>query len=226
MLPSPTQPPPMQESTPAPVAQPTTRSLETVTEGYHTRKRTGETPLARGIKAVLRPILKALYFILTWIRNHRIIALLALILLIGSIFLTSYLTIGFPASSGTVQKSLTTTTPQLSPNVAGWLGALQAGDGTTMVKLQKSISASTQQPDSAIYILQFGEKQGQMKWTDAHVDSIRTAADGAVDTFIEVSMTSTASSTNGAQLLTFWHFVTAPSGQILQIEFITSRQVA
>jgi hypothetical protein len=223
MLPSPTQPPPVQTTTPLPQLTPP-KVEQPVTREYHTRRRAGETPVARGIKAILRPILKLLYFILSWIKNHKIVALLALILLVGSVFLTSYFTTGFPAQPNAVQQNLTST-PQLSPNIAAWLGALQTGDGATMINMQKSISASTKQPDSAIYILQFGEKQAQMKWTSASVDSIKPAADGAIDTFIEISMTSTASTTNGTKLLTFWHFVTAPGGQILQIENVSTRQV-
>jgi hypothetical protein len=100
-----------------------------------------------------------------------------------------------------------------------------------MLNLQKSISARAKQPDSSLYIMQFSEKQGQVKWTNASVTSIKMAADGMVDTFVEVDMTSTNANTNGAKMMAFWHFITAPltsptsGGQILTIEYISTRQV-
>lgn len=230
MLPSSTQPPPVQTTTPQP--QPTQQMPEagqTSKTSTPAHRRAGQTPIARFVKAIFRPILKALYYIIRWIREHFLVILAAIVLLVGSFLLTSYFLTGallpFSTTNTTIQQDLKSSNPQVSPAIQSWITALRDGDAGTMLDLQKSISSSAKQPDSSLYIMQFSEKQGQVKWTDASVTSVKTAADGLVDTFVEVDMTSTNPNTSGAKLMAFWHFITAPSGQILSIEYISTRQV-
>jgi len=234
MLPSPTQPPPVQTTTPQP-SQQVPEAEQVPKTSTPARRRAGQTLLARFVKAIFRPILKVFYYIIRWIRGHSLVTLAAIVLLVGSFLFTSYFLTGallpFSTTDTIIQQDLNSSNPQVNPNIQSWITALRDGDASTMLDLQKSISASAKQPDSALYIIQFSEKQGQVKWTSASVTSIKTAADGMVDTFIEVDMTSTNANTSGAKLMTFWHFVTAPitsptsGGQILAIEYISTRQV-
>lgn len=227
MLPSPTQPAPVQTAShPQPTIPAQEMQVKTSTPA---RRRVGQTPLARILKAILRPVLKGLYYLISWIRKHFAIALAALLLLVASIVLTTYFVTGalpFANSTDTVQQNLKSS-PQVSPDVVNWLVALRDADASTMLTLQKSISTSTKQPDSSLYIMQFSEKYGQVKWTGANITSNKTGPDGLVDTFVQVNMTSTntSSTSNGTKLMSFWHFITAPGGQILSIEYVSSRQV-
>lgn len=234
MLPSPTQPPPVQTTTPQ-LSQQVSEAGQAPKTSTPARRRAGQTPLARFVKAIFRPIFKILYYIIRWMRGHFLVVLAAIVLLVGSLLFTSYFLTGallpFSTTDTTIQQDLTSSNPQVSPNIQSWITALRDGDAGTMLNLQKSISARAKQPDSSLYIMQFSEKQGQVKWTNASVTSIKTAADGMVDTFVEVDMTSTNANTNGAKMMAFWHFITAPltsptsGGQILTIEYISTRQV-
>src|SRR5450631_703414 len=88
--PSPTQQPPS-ESAPERV-QPGSTPL---------RARPGETPAARFIKALLRAIFKVFYFIISGIRTHKLLPLLAILLLVGSISATIKVTTAqFPFGIG------------------------------------------------------------------------------------------------------------------------------
>src|SRR6266536_609996 len=76
LIPSPTQPP-----------APPERSNGKVTP----RKRPGQSPTAHILKAIFRPILKGLYYILRFMGGHKLVTLLAIVLLIASGIFTSYL---------------------------------------------------------------------------------------------------------------------------------------
>src|ERR1700738_4420127 len=118
-------------------------------------------PKRRGsvLKAILRPILKVLYYTIKWIRAHKIAALLATLLLLASIFVTTYVRTGnmpLVSSPNSVRDSIQSN-PQLSDDVRNWLLALRSGNIDTMLSIQKSINRSTRPPDSALYVLQFSE---------------------------------------------------------------------
>lgn len=80
--PSPTQQPP-QESVP-----------ERKVRSTPVRKRRGDTPVARFIKAILRPPIKLLYYLIQAIRKHKLAALGIVLLLVLSISATTYATTG------------------------------------------------------------------------------------------------------------------------------------
>jgi hypothetical protein len=188
------------------------------------KQRTGQTPAARLIKAILRPILKIIYYIIRWIRSHKLASLVAVILLVVSIFLTSYVVTGsmplFTNSNSALQSM--ENNPQVSPAIGAWLNALQTGDIQTMLNEQKNLSTAAPQPDSALYILEFSQSKAGTTWTNATVTSIHASPDGLVDTFVEVDMTQPTS--NGtANLVTLWHFTTLPDGTLLEIDYVSSR---
>lgn len=227
MIPAPTQPPPTQvvpppSTTEQNAATPTKVSLTPA------RRRMGQAPLALAIKAILRPIFKLLYYTIRWMRSHKFAALLAIVLILASIFATNYLltgqTLSSSNSSATTQQSVQENT-QISPDVQNWLLALRSGDLNTMLNIQKSMSSSTRPPDSALYVLQFSEKYAQVKWTGISITGLNKAPDGMLDMFIEVDMTSTStSSTSGSSnSIVLWHFTTLPTGHIYLIDYVSGR---
>ncbi len=217
LSPSPTQPPPVQTAPVPALPEPKQVKLTPA------RRRAGQAPLARAIKAIFRPILKLLYYIIRWIRAHKLATLLAILLLVGSIFLTSYFVTKTMPFFGPdqVEKSVKGN-PQLSPDVKAWILALRSGDVGTMKALDKGV-ITTQPPDDASYVLEFSEQQAQTKWTAVKLLGINTSTDGVVETFLEVDFTAPASA-GGGNIVTFWHFTTAPSGRILALNFDTGRQ--
>lgn len=221
------QSPPTQSSAPASPPQsidtPTKPEQESKKLSTPLRPRAGQAPLACAVKALLRPILKVCYYSIRWIGRHKPVSLIAVILLIASMVATSYFITGTVpfASSDTITDNLQEN-PQLSPDIQNWLLALRSGDLDAMITIQKSISSSTRPPDSALYVMRFSEKYGDVTWTKARVMSLKQASDGLVDSLIEVDMTEKSSS-EAAKLITLWHFTTLPSGHILLIDYVSSR---
>ncbi|GCF07471.1 hypothetical protein [Dictyobacter arantiisoli] len=228
MIPAPTQPPPTQIVPAAP-------QIETPNEERPkvaltpARRRPGQTPLARTIKAIFRPVFKILYYIISWIRTHKLVSLLALALLIGSIVATSYF-VGnnAPLASQDSMKSSVQKNTQISPDVQNWLLGLRDGKLNTMLEVEKAMSTVHRPPDSSLYVLQFSEKYNQVKWTNVSVTSINAAPDGMIDTFIETDLTvtstsSTSTSTAPTRLIVLWHFTTLANGQIYLIDYVSAR---
>ncbi|GCE04417.1 hypothetical protein KDAU_17460 [Dictyobacter aurantiacus] len=211
---------------------PTTNEQTTPTESPNValtpaRKRMGQAPLALAIKAILRPIFKLLYYTIRWIRSHKLAALLAILLVLASIFATNYLLTGqIPFSSNTSisgQPQSGQASSPVSSDVQDWLLALRSGDLNTMLNIQKSMS---KQPDSSMYLLQFSEKYAQVKWTAIKVNGASQGSDGMLDLFIEVDMTSTSTSssnTAASSTITLWHFTTSSTGHIYTIDYVSGR---
>ncbi|GCE18247.1 hypothetical protein [Dictyobacter kobayashii] len=230
MIPAPTQPPPTRVAPPPATPEEQAQTAPAKVALTPARRRAGQSPVALAIKAVLRPIFKLLYYVIRWIRSHKLATLLAILLILASVFATNYLFAGQTplgaSSSSTVQQSVQNNA-QISPDVQNWLLALRSGDLNTMLSIQKSMSASTRPPDSALYVLQFSEKYAQVKWTGITVTSINKAPDGMLDMFIEVDMSSTSTSTSTttgtSNSIVLWHFTTTPTGQIFLIDYVSGR---
>lgn len=229
MIPSPTQPltqpPPPAQFAPVPSEPQRTPTDPPKVALTPTRKRVGQTPVARTIKAVLRPLIKALYYTIRWIRAHKLVALLALLLLVTSIFATSLLmgSSRVLTQSDTLKSSIESN-PRISPDVQHWLLAMRDGDLNTMLAIQKSLDSSTRSPDSSMYVLQFSEKYAAIKWTKIQVSSLTQAADGMIDTFIEADLAPTGATASGAtKMVALWHFTTTPAGHILLIDYVSGR---
>ena len=190
------------------------------------KPRIGEMPTARAVKAILRPVIKAIYYVITWIRTHKLATLITIILLLLSISVTTRLMTGYwpfnSPSTDAVQQSLQNN-PQLSPDIQLWLTALENGDLTSMQTLQKTIPASGVQPDDGAFLGEFSAKYAGVTWNGAKVDGVSTAADGQVDAFVEVDISIPATSTTQAtNAIVLWHFVTN-QGRITAIDFISAR---
>lgn len=220
----PTQPGQQPPTLPPPVPEQATQPKKVALTP--SRPRMGETPVARVIKAILRPPIKAVYYVLTWIRSHKWTALITLVLLLFSVSVTTRLVTGYwpfnGPSSDAVQQSLQSN-PQLSPNVQLWLLALEHGDLTAMQTLQKTIPVSGVQPDDGAFIGEFSANHAGVTWKGAKVDGVSTGADGMVDAFVEVDISIPATATTQAtDAIVLWHFVTI-QGRIYGIDFISAR---
>src|SRR5205807_10501546 len=91
--PSPTQAPPTQAQPPIPENKPTLRpenkpTLPAERKPVGTtpvKRRVGQTRTARILKGILRPFAKALYYLSTWIKKHKLSSLDMIVLLIARI---------------------------------------------------------------------------------------------------------------------------------------------
>src|SRR5713101_7190446 len=78
LSPSPTQQPP-EQTTPEP------KKIE-----YKSRQRAGQSPTARFFKAIFRPIFRAIYYLLRGMRNHKLITLIMILLILSSAISANY----------------------------------------------------------------------------------------------------------------------------------------
>lgn len=181
----------------------------------------GQAPLALAIKAILRPIFKLLYYTIHWMRTHRLATLLAIVLIVGSVFATDYLLAGqtpFSSRPSTNVQQFGQDSSAITSDIQNWLLALRSGDLNTMLNIQKSMNRP---PDSSMYLSLFSEKYAQVKWSAISVTGASKGPDGMLDIFIEVDMTSTNNSANSS--IALWHFTTSPTGHIYVIDYVSGR---
>ncbi len=211
---SPTQQPPA----------PTTPEEKRTVRSTPIRRDRGQTPTARFVKAVFRPILKVLYYVLHGIATHFPLAILVLFLFLASIFATTYFTTGqFPFGIGNDQFNFHVRgTDGGGIAVKNWLYALRDGDETTLSLLDKNIS---QPPDPTQLTTQFSQSKAHLTWKDITVLNASSQADGTVDSFVQVNLSATGpgGDTSGIVIL---HFTTiASTGQefILKVNIVDFR---
>lgn len=210
-------PPPISTKQPEPDGQKLTATPYT--------KSTRQNLFARVIKAIFRPILKVLYYSIKWIRSHRTVSLLAILLLIagvvGTLFLEGGASLGGSANSGAVAQAVKSN-QELSPDVQNWLLALKNGDLTTMLSIDKSINPTTRPPDTALYILEFSEPHAGVTWTNVAITGMSQGPDGLTDTFVEIVMTQ-PSTNGGGTTVSLWHFSTTIDGRIYLLDYVSAR---
>ncbi|QBD79959.1 hypothetical protein EPA93_29840 [Ktedonosporobacter rubrisoli] len=182
------------------------------------KARMGQAPAALLIKGIIRPILKALYYLIRWIRSHKLLAFIVLILLIASIVLTSYFVTGNAPLSDNTSSGLQDN-PQLNPYVRTWILALKDGDLNTLQEVDKTIDTQLQPPDTSLYVMAYSEPQAHVKWNALKVLGITKASDGTSDTFIEADITTASNQ----PAIVIWHFTTLPDGRILLIDVTQPR---
>lgn len=183
------------------------------------RPRTGETPAARFIKAILRPIFKVFYYVINGIRTHKLLTLLMIVLLIASISTTMKLTTGtFPFGIGSDPFNFQTNgsiTP--ADHIKNWLYALRDGNATEMSLIQQEMIMS-QPPDVNTLISQYSQTQGHVSWKSINVIGTYNESDTSTDTFVEVDISSKGPGGSVTGIM-IWHFTTL-SGRILTIDLI------
>ncbi|HLI87519.1 MAG TPA: hypothetical protein VKV37_02445 [Ktedonobacteraceae bacterium] len=189
------------------------------------RKRAGQKPLALFIKGLLRPIFKGIYYFMSFVRSHRLVSLIVLILLLASIAITSYVTTGRMPFSPPPQQS--SGLQQTSSNPATdvmqqWLTALRKGDVSTLKVLDNRMPNP---PDPNLLVSQFSQTSTRT-WQSMKLIGANQESDTTVDTFVEVDLSETV---NGTAINTYliWHFVIVPTQKeaiLYSVDFVDNRQ--
>jgi hypothetical protein len=209
--PSPTQPPPELVS-----AEP---EKKTVTSTPATPGR-GNTRSARVVKAILRPPLKLIYYLIQFMRGHKMLTLGALLLLLLSVSLTNYVATGTPPfgiGSDPIDTGLRNVGAEA--NIKAWLYAVRDGNTTTLQQLEGNIS---QPPPSDQLIQQFSQTNGRV-WKAVHVIGTTSQEDTTEDSFVEVELAPNATAPTSTNII--FHFITVQGSEdLFGIDVVTARK--
>src|SRR5690242_2590844 len=135
----------MISSSPSPTrkpSEPSEREQKKDTQSVSAKTRTGETPAALFAKAIFRPILKGLYYLIRGMRTHKLVALIMILLILGSATAVNYYKTGqWPFGIGYDPFDF-----QINggngggEKISDWLHALREGDAPTIQLLDTFIS--------------------------------------------------------------------------------------
>jgi hypothetical protein len=199
---------------PSPTQQPPEQNNENEAErrpvrSTPARKRTGQTPAAIFAKALFRPIFKLIYYFFRFVRGHKVLSLVALLLLLTSITLTTYATTGqWPYGIGSDPFDFHVRgTNGGGDKVKDWLYALRNGDTSTLQLLDSNMS---QPPDPTQLVSQFGQTKARA-WKAINVMSVYSQSDSSIDSFVEVDLSASGPGGNTDGMVVF-HFVTFSQG--------------
>lgn len=195
--PSPTQQPPEQ---PGPEPKKIT---------YTPKRRAGQSPPALFVKRLLRPLFKGLYYLLRAIRNHKLVSLLAIVLILGSATAVTYFETGsLPFSIGKDPFNFNVHgTSGGGDQVRNWLYALRDGNVTTLAVLDRFMSTP---PDPQTLVDQFSQPKAHLAWKTINVVGVQQESDTSVDSFVEVDFAASGPGGTTSEYALF-HFVTAAS---------------
>src|SRR5205085_7930599 len=174
------------------------------------KKRASQSPPALFVKAIFRPIFKGIYYLFRGIRNHKLVAILAILIFIAAaIVANSVVTKTWPfiSASDPVQ-SLTQRDQPSGNNVRGWLYALRDGNASVMTGYQQGLIMQTP-PDVNQLIGSFSQSKANIIWKDISVISVYSESDTTLDSFIKVNVTVPGQAGPSGAIL-IWHFVTLP----------------
>src|SRR5439155_845153 len=190
------------------------------------RRRTGQTPVALFIKAIFRPIFKGIYYLLRAVRSHKLIALILIILLLGSSTIATYLTTGaLPLGIGSDPfHAFNIHGNGSGDHVKNWLYDLRDGDATAMSLIQSEL-IMTQPPDPNQLVQQFSQTKAHLTWKAINVIGVYTESDTTVESFVEVDLSANGPGSNVDGLM-IWHFTTLPQqqGRVLFIDLVSFRK--
>jgi len=191
------------------------------------KKRASQSPPALLVKAIFRPIFKGIYYLFRGMRNHKLVALLAiLIFLATAIVANAVVTKTWPfVSNPDPVQSLTQHDQASGNNVRGWLYALRDGNANVMTGYQQGLIMSTP-PDVNQLISSFSQAKANVTWKDISVLNVYGEPDTTLDSFIKVDVTTPGQSGPAGAILIL-HFATLPqqAGRILTIEVVSYRQL-
>jgi hypothetical protein len=192
--PSPTKQPPEQTASEA-------RKIE-----YASRQRAGQTPAARFIKAIFRPIFRGIYYLLRAMRNHKLVTLIMIVLILGSAIGANYALSGeWPFGIGNDQFNFHVKGGNGGGDqVQNWLYAMRDGNVAALVLLDKNMS---QPPNVQQLVDQFSQSKGHLSWKTINVLSVFQESDTTIDSFVEVDLSATGPAGNTSGYV-IWHFVT------------------
>jgi hypothetical protein len=185
-----------------------------------TRKPVGQTPGALFVKAIFRPIFKALYYTISAMRSHKLVTLIVLILLLASITLTNYLTTGlwpFGIANDPFNFHIHGTNGG-GDKVKSWLFHLREGNVTGLQLDEKDMS---QPPAPDQMIAQYSEAKNNLSWKAINVLSVSTEADTTIDSFVEIDVVTHGPGGDSKGFL-IWHFVTIAQngGLLLSVDLV------
>ncbi len=197
--------------TPSPTQQPPSLPEPGNDDKYKLPSRKGEQPFGLFLKAIFRPILKGLYYILRFMGSHKLLTLLLLILLIGSGVFTSFLVTKqgpFGIGNDPFQLRVDGKLVGGGDNIRNWLYHLRDGNAVALSLDDKDIS---QPPDPTQLISQYSQPGANLQWKDINVLSSYQQSDTTVDTFVSVDL---AAKGPGGQTkgVVIFHFVTVAQG--------------
>ncbi len=198
--------------TPSPTQQPPSLPGDEKSNGNYTpRKRRGEQPFALFLKAIFRPILKGLYYVLRFMGSHKLLTLLVLILVVGSGVFTSYLVTKqnpFGIGDDPFQLRVDGKLVGGGDAIRNWLYHLRDSNTVALSLDDRYIS---QPPDPSQLVSQFSQSGANLVWKDINVISSYQQSDTTVDTFVSVDL---ASRGPGGQTkgVVIFHFVTVAQG--------------
>jgi hypothetical protein len=178
-----------------------------VVKSTPSRRRTGETPLARFVKAILRIPLKGLYYVVTGIRTHRLLTLVILLLLVISVSVTNFVTTGsFPLGIGSDPFNFHVRGSNGGGDqVKNWLYAVRDGNASTITLLDRYLS---QPPDPNQLITSYSQSKAHLTWKAINVIGVYSESDTTVDSFVEVDLSATGPGGPVTGMM-LWHFTTA-----------------
>ncbi len=196
-------------TSPSPTQQPPEQSDEQkkIVRNTLARRRAGQTPVALFVKAIFRPIFKGIYYFLTFFRSHKLVSLLAIVLILGSATAVNYYETGYgPFGIGYDQFNFQVHGANVGGDqVRDWLYALREGDTTSLSILDRFLS---QPPDPQSLVTTYSQTKANLTWKSIDVLGYRGESDTTVDSYVEVDL-----STNGpggsVNAYAFFHFVTA-----------------
>lgn len=173
-------------------------------------KKPGKSPTAQFLKGLFRPIIKAIYYFLRWLRGHKLLASSIILLCAVSILLTSYLSTGLlPFGIGNDPFNFHVRGGNGGGDaVQNWLYALRDGNVTQLQLLDKDIS---QPPDSNQLVSQYSQSKAHLAWKSITVMGVYSQPDTSVDSFVQVEISANGPGGDTKGVL-IWHFVTV-SGQ-------------
>ncbi|HEY4387940.1 MAG TPA: hypothetical protein VGN34_26120 [Ktedonobacteraceae bacterium] len=214
-------------SSPSPTQQSPGESEHGPVKNTPLRKRPGETPTARFIKAAFRPILKLIYHTLSGVQRHKLFSLVLILLLLASISVTSFFSTGsWPLGVGNDQFNFHIHGGSGGGEVVkNWLYALRSGDSSTLQLLDSDMSQPIDTTTLGQYISTFSQTSTRT-WKSITVLKAYSQPDGTVDSFVEVEF-----SANGpggpTNAMVIFHFVTMTQGRdyLLGVDPVSSRRM-
>ena len=234
--PSPTQAPPTQNPVFIPehkrVPIPEEKQALTVEQkslrSTPVKRRIGDTKGARIIKGILRPPIKALYYLSNWIKKHKLPSLGILLLLLASIGATTYYATGqLPFGINHDQFQFNYNGGKGEGNlVKSWLYDLRDGATTKLMLLDQNIPGG-QAPDPNQLVNQFSEPKAHLTWGETTVIAVQQQPDSTVDSYIQVPILAKGPG-SAIKALMLWHFVTiTANGQsaLLGIDLVSMRPI-
>jgi len=194
LSPSPTQQPPEQTT-------PESKKVE-----YASRQRAGQSPTARFFKAIFRPIFRGIYYLLRGMRNHKLITLIMILLILGSAIAANYaLTREGPFGIGNDPFNFHIKGSKGGgEQVQNWLYDMRDGNLAALNLLDKDMS---QPPNVQQLVDQFSQPKGHLTWKTINVISVFQESDSTIDSLVEVDLSATGPGGNTSGYL-IWHFIT------------------